>query len=222
MYVSSAQHRAFKGAALVPALVVKGEIEKGTTGEQALSKGLIQQETVPEKYRPATALADKEVIRPKVALAHIAAGQVLVDGMFVDPIKAQETAAKVIPEGQVAVTVSVDPIKGVAGLIAPGDRVNIMASSGDGGQRTLFENVMVLYIGATPAPAATTTAAVVIPPSNLITFSVPQIAAQKIVFAATQDTGIYLTLVPPGNKATPIPPTNAGNLFTGGPTPYEG
>lgn len=225
MYVGSAQNRAFKGAELVPAFVAAEAIPKGMAADEVLSKDFVKADKVPEKYRPAGALADKEAIRGKVALGNISAGQIVVDGMFVDPVVAQETAAKRIPAGQVAVTVQVDEVRGVAGLITPGDKVNIMAPSPEG-WRTLFENVDVLYIGQVPAaqagePAATTAGAPA-EARNLVTFAVPQFAAQKIVFASKTTEGIVLTLVPPGNPAKAVPPVGANNLFTGGVTPYEG
>ena len=72
------------------------------------------------------------MIRGKVALTKLSAGQIVVDGMFVEPRVAQVTAAQRIPAGQVAVTVSVDQVAGVAGLLVPGDKVNIMVSTPDG------------------------------------------------------------------------------------------
>jgi pilus assembly protein CpaB len=220
MYVSSAQDRAFHGAAMVPALVISGDIEKGTTGDAAL--GRIKTENVPKKFRPVAALTDKNQIRGKIALTHLATGQVLIEGMFADPRTAQETAAKRVPAGQVAVTVQVDEVRGVANLITPGDRVNIMTTLPDGTQRTLFTNVDVLFIGTTAAPAAGSTEAVTNPGSSLITFAVPQLAAERIVYASRQGTGIYLTLPSPDNKPAVVPPVNNTNLFPPGATPYEG
>ncbi len=222
VYVSSAQDRAFKGTTLVPALVVSGDIAKGTTGEAALEKGLIEGKSVPVRFRPEAAVVNKDALRGKVAAATVSRGQVLVQGMFSDPAVAQETAARRVPAGQVAVTTQVDDVGGVAGLVTPGDKVNIMTATPDGGERTLFENVTVLYIGATAAPQPGATQAVVNPGSNLITFAVPQAAAVRIVFASHQEHGIHLALVPPGNQAGPTPAVNNSNLFSGGPTPYEG
>lgn len=222
-YVNSVQSRAYKGAQLVRVFVVSKDIEKNLGGDEALGKGMIKADAIPAKFRPGTALTDKDVIKGKVALTKLSAGQVLVDGMFVDPRVAQVTAAKRIPAGQVALTVSVDPVHGVAGLVVPGDKVNLMtADPKDGSQRTLYQNVDVLYIGATAAPEAGSTQAVAAPTagSNLVTFAVPQEAAERIAFAARADGGIYMTLVPPDNQAQSPAPINPGNLFTGGATPY--
>lgn len=223
LYVDSAQDRAFKGTELVSALVVTGDVPKGVTGDEVLSKSLVKQESVPMRYRPETALTSEDAIRGKVAIANVAKGQVLVQGMFVDPIVAQETAAKRVPAGQVGVTVSVSDVTGVAGLITPGDMVNIYARGPDASEHLLFSNVNVLYIGKTPAPTAGATGAIAVEESNLVTFAVPPLAAAKIIYASQQENGIHLGLVNPENKPVPVPPVNAGNVYTqGGRTPYEG
>ena len=172
---------------------------------------------IPQKYRPTTAVNDINTIRGKVALNDLSTGQIVVDGMFVEPRVAQVSFAQRIPPGQVAVTISVDTVHGVAGLIVPGDQVNILASAPDG-TRYLFQNVNVLAVGTTPAPqpgetTATTTQSV---GGGQLTFAVPPVAAAKISIA----TNVYLTLVPPGNQPVPVPPVNQGNLFQGPLTPY--
>jgi pilus assembly protein CpaB len=218
-WLSGVQDRAYKDAKLVRVYKVTKDIEKGVAGDQALESESIRADKAPEEFRPATALTDVNVIRGKVALTKLAAGQVLVDGMFVDPRVAQVTAAQRIPAGQVAVTISVDQVRGVAGLLVPGDKVDMMVANGPNLQM-LFQNVNILFIGTSAAPEAGETQAVAPASSNLITFAVPAFAAQKIVQAA--NTGIYLVLVPPDNQPTPVPPATPGNLFTGGLTPYEG
>ena len=72
-------------AKLVRVFVVKADVEKILGGDQALADGLIKSDAIPEKFRPGSALTDKDVIEGKVALTRLSAGQVLVDGMFVDP-----------------------------------------------------------------------------------------------------------------------------------------
>src|SRR4029079_11113891 len=108
-------------------------------------------------------------------------GQIVVDGMFVEPRAATVSFAQRIPAGQVAISIQVDQIRGVANLVVPGDKVNILASAPDG-QRFLFQGVDVIAIGSTPAPqpgetTATTSQAL---GGGLITFAVPPLAAAKI------------------------------------------
>ena len=216
-YLNSVQDRAYADAKLVKVYRVDKDVKKGLPGEQAIDQSFVQSGDIPQKYRPTTALTDINAIRGKVALNDLSAGQIVVDGMFVDPRVATVSFAQRIPAGQVAVTVNVDQVHGVANLVVPGDQVNILANAPDG-ERYLFQNVNVLAVGSTPAPQPGDTSASTTPQggSGLITFAVPPLAAAKITVASN----MYLTLVPPGNQPIAVPPVNQGNLFTGPLTPY--
>ena len=56
--------------------------------------------------------------------------------------------------------------------------------------------------------------------NNMITFAVPQDAAERIVWASTSTGGLYLSLVPPDYQPTGIQPVNAGNVYSTTNTPY--
>ena len=216
-YLNNVQNRAYHNAKLVKVFRVSKDVKKGLPGEQAVDGSFVKSDDIPQKFRPTTALTDINAIRGKVALSDLSAGQVVVDGMFVEPRVAQVSFAQRIPAGQVAITISTDQVRGVAGLIVPGDKVNMLAAAPDG-ERFLFQNVNVLAIGNTPAPQPGETATT-LPAANsgLITFAVPPLAAEKIALAGAS---VYLTLVPPDNQPTPVPPVNPGNLFGGPLTPY--
>ena len=208
-YLNSVQDRAYDNAERVRVFVVAQNIAKGLPGEQALQQEFVRSDEIPREFRPGTAITDTTTIRGKVALSDLSVGQVLVDGMFVDPKIAQVSFSQRIPAGQVAVTVSVDQVRGVAGLLVPGDKVNLLVSDVGGGRRYLYQNVNILAIGTSAAPQVGETQAAVNPGSNLITFAVPPIAAARIVQAGD----LYLTLVPPDNQPVAIPPVDPGNLF---------
>jgi len=219
-WLNGVQDRAYAKAKRVQVFVVRKDVPKGTAGEQALSSELVKSGSAPQEFRPATALTDINAIRGKVALTNLSAGQIVVDGMFVDPKVAQVTAAQRVPAGQVAVTVSVDQVHGVAGLLTPGDKVNMMIQGADGKERFLFQNVNILFIGSTAAPQPGETQAAAPTASNMITFAVPPLAAEKIVLASNGG-GIYLTLVPPDNQPVSVPPVDPNSLTSGPLTPYE-
>jgi pilus assembly protein CpaB len=220
-FLSGSDRRAYKGATLVKVYKVTKDVPKGFSGDDAISTEKVKADEIPQEFRPGTALTDINILRGKVALTNLSANQVLVDGMFVDPRVAQVTAAQRIPSGQVAVSVSIDQVRGVAGLLVPGDKVNVMVGAPDG-EHTLYQNVSILYIGTTAAPQAGDTTAVTTPATgaNLITFAVPQDAAERIVFASNTPGGLYLSLVPPDYQPTAIPTVNPGNLFSTPLTPY--
>jgi pilus assembly protein CpaB len=223
LYLNSVQDRANSHAKLLKVFVVARDVEKGATGESVIASGQVKSGSVPEQYRPATALTDINQIKGKVSLTGLAAGQVIVDGQFVEPIAAQVTFSQRIPTGQVAVAVALDGVKAVGGLLVPGDKVDMVVpgspAAGSGGEAFLYQNVNILAIGSTAAPQPGETQAVSAGGGGIITFAVPPVAAEKILLAGA---GITLVLVPPDNQAVPIAGVDATNLFTGGLTPYAG
>ena len=218
-YLDTTQERANKDARLVEVYKVKKDIPKGFSGDQAIAEEFIELDEIPEKFRPLTSVTDINTIKGRVSLTSLSANQVVVDGQFVDPRIEQVTFSERIPQGQVAITLSFDQLRGVAGLLVPGDKVNmIIPDPRDGKQRFLFQNVNIIAIGGVAAPQAGETVAAANPGSNLITFAVPPLAAEKLVVAGAS---AYLTLVAPDNQPVSVPSVGPNELFTGGLTPYE-
>ena len=231
-YANTADERANKGAQLVQAYVVKKDIPKGTAGSKALDDEYIGQEKIPRKFLPANAITDPQKLRTQVAVSNLSAGLPIVAGNFASPQVAQESFAGMLQAGEQAVTLAVSDIEGVARLIAPDDRVNLMlttdkpAAPGQpgGGKETQYvlQRVKVLAVGnattlqpgQTPADVAPQQAGVAkTVDSSLMTFAVPAIDAEKLVHAS-QIGSIHLTLVPKDFTPAPVPPVNNGNLFS--------
>lgn len=210
-YLRGVEDRAFEGAKLVRVFLVDKDIPKGTPGDTAIAEEFIVADEIPQKVRPANAITSLEAIRGKVLVTALAKNQVVVDGQFVEPGVAQTTFAERIPQGQTAITISVDRVKGVANLLVPGDRVNIIVLDQAQG-RYLYQNVDILAIDKTAAPEAGNTQAVQAVNSGVITLAVPADAALRIAVAA-QTGALYLTLVPPDYQPADIPPVNPGNLY---------
>lgn len=226
-YVSSADQRAFDGAELVQVLMVKKDIAKGLPGERALDEGFIAVDQIPRKFYPARAVVDGQSLRGKVALAPLAAGLPVVDGSFVEPRVARESFAQRLDKGMQAVTLSVSDVQGVARLVVPGDRVNLMLTTGDGPAMTtqfVLQGIEVLAVGNStalqpgeqaPAQAEGQGQAGRAPTadSGLMTFAVPALDAERVVNASLAGV-IHLTLVPPDFTPAPVPPVNSGNLYS--------
>lgn len=218
LYMRGLERAAFGGAELVEVFVVVKDVPKGTPGETAIAQEAVAADSAPRKYRPGNALTTLDSIKGRVALVDLKVDTILTDGHFVEPRAAQVTFSQRIPAGNVAITVSVDQVRGVAGLLVPGDKVNILVNDGTA-QRVLFQNVLVIAIGTTAAPQAGETEAVTNPGSGLITFAVPPEAASRIVLASQQGGGLYLALVPQDNVPAPVLPVTPNNLFPTNLTP---
>lgn len=237
-YVNSADQRAQGNAKRVPVLVVKKDIPRGLSGREAQQQGYIKSSEIASEFKPATAINDVSVIQNKVAIAPLATGQVLVDGMFADPIQSSITFAGRVPDACgpnnaagkpspcVAITMSFDQVHGVAGVVVPGDFVNILLVGGGcnptappsaaaaaaqncATSRYLYQAVQVLFVdkSAVPLPGEQTAANAGAQPqasSGLLTFAVPPAAAQ--VLTSVDPAKMYLTLVPTNYAPVPLPP----------------
>lgn len=231
-YVGGVEAQANAGTQRVPVVRVARDIPRGLTGREAREQGYLEESAITAEFRPASAVVDLAAIDLNVAGTDLAAGQVLVDGMFVDPTDALLTAARRVPEGDVAITVSVDQVRGVAGLISPGDKItvfildpaDVVAVAEPGGvapeapvlannARSFFQGVEVLYVDRTPValpgeapPAEVEGEPEVAAPANsgLITLAVPRASAQLIASVLPED--LYLVLEAEGLGPEALPP----------------
>jgi Flp pilus assembly protein CpaB len=131
-YVGSVKDEAFGEAERVKVFVVKEGVPKGTYGEETSASGVIAEDEIPKKFWPENAIRSYDDIAGKVAVGDLAVNQVVTTDMFADPSTVQTTFSdrleKINGEDQVAISIQVDTVRGVAGLLQPGDFVNIMAT----------------------------------------------------------------------------------------------
>lgn len=133
-YVGGIQDKAYGNAEKVTVFVVKKTVAKGTYGEEASAKNLIAKDEIPRKFFPSNAVRDLGTdLRDKVAVNDIAVNQIVTTDMFADPTTVQTTFAdrleKIRGKDQVAITISVDNVRGVANLLQPGDYVNVLVTN---------------------------------------------------------------------------------------------
>lgn len=131
-YVGSVKDEAFGEAEKVKVFVVKQSVTKGTYGEETSASAAIAEDEIPKKFWPENAIRSFDDIAGKVAVGDLAVNQVVTTDMFADPSTVQTTFSdrleKINGEDQVAISIQVDQVRGVSGLLQPGDFVNIMAT----------------------------------------------------------------------------------------------
>jgi pilus assembly protein CpaB len=225
VYLHDVQQRAYHNAKMATVYVVKTAIPQGTPASTAIASGLVERSQIPLKFRPTNAVTDLASIRGDTAASTLPAGQILVDGLFITPTLAESPAIQAIPKGDVAITISVDQVHEVAGLVQPGAQVDLMVMLSNDTEQFLYQNVAVLAVGSTvaPQPGQATTASSQNSSSNLVTFAVPPQAAERIAYAASGGGGvqgpIYMALVPAGNHASQVPAITPAGLLPPSPTP---
>jgi pilus assembly protein CpaB len=128
-YVGGIEDRANEQAERVEVFKVERDIPKSLTGDAAINQGYIVEARIPREFLPANSVRNIESLVGLVALNDLSANQVLVEGMFVDPQVTLVSNAERLDDDMVTVTIGVDALRGVNGLLAPGDKVNLLVTA---------------------------------------------------------------------------------------------
>lgn len=232
---------------LVDVLVAAAPIAKGTPADQAIATELV---TIDQRRRadlPTNYVTRQAEIAGQVASVDLGGGEVITPMMFVADNALSGSYGTTLDKGNVAITISVDEASGVAGLIQPGDSVNIFAAAkttaegvdasslggGEGGGWLLpvpyvaaFQDVKVLAVGTNlgepvaNAEGGEAAAAPAPSASGMITVQLPP--DQALLLASIKGAALQLTLNRPDYEPVPMPfvgnvPTFGGEL---GVSPY--
>lgn len=206
----------------VSVLVAKKEIPKGV----ALDESMLESKIYEEKYLQPEAITSLDRISGMVTIARIAKGEQVTMSKLAHSREAGGLA-EVTPIGKRAITISIDNISALAGMVKAGDYVDVIAMLPVPAQTTegkqvmqtttvpLFQNVLVLAVGQETSSAAAKTsryrkeeAAEKKEASPLITLALDPQEANLIAFVQEQGR-IRLTLRSPADsKIEPIQQAN--------------
>lgn len=193
LYVNGVDERAAADYKLVDVLVATAPISAGTSAQAAQEAGALDlRPFLARSVRDLPALSDVSSISSQVALAAIPAGSPILSSQFGTP---GEASVLPINEGDIAITVNMDDVGRVAGFVQPGSKVVLFlttaevsgSNSGQEVTRVLLPEVDVIAAGQTTVTTTTgsgenqQTEEV---SKALLTLSVNQTEAQKIVYAA--------------------------------------
>jgi pilus assembly protein CpaB len=228
-YLTDADSRAEAKKDLVPVLVAKNKIARGTVFDTVVTDKLYEQKDIPKdslapgQIEPADTEQLLSLYKGKVAATDIFAGTPLVSEQFVQSSQLVSTVAGAIPKGKQAVTVNLDQTHSVGGFVTPGDEVNVLvhlpvkSEDGKTSQVTAFlmPGVKVIAVGAstvlptngttnnatqTANDGTTPTTQPQVQPTSLITLQVTPRQAEQIIHAVEMGS-VWLSLNPPDFKA---------------------
>jgi len=126
-YVRGVESESAEQNQLVEVLVATGPVAKGTSADEAITTKLI----APAKRRradlPAAVVTRNAEIAGQVAAVDLSGGEIISSTMFVAETDMSGSKGTSLDKGNVAISFSVDQAAGVAGLVQPGDSINILA-----------------------------------------------------------------------------------------------
>ncbi len=207
MYVSRVETESTQGLVTRPVLVANRSIPAGTTGTDIAAAEAFDVKEVPQRYIAPGAFTSPEQLANLTLADDIAAGEQLTSSRFAT----SQTAAflEQFPKGTEALALPLDYVKGVAGHVRPGDRINAYVTAsgglkrgggrfvgltvpssarvfGSGGKTVLL--LPKLQVIEVPVPAQGQ------PASTMVLAVSPQEAA--ILIHAQQTATLWFTLVP--------------------------
>lgn len=220
LYVRGADNRAQASQQPVQVLQAVTRISPGETMADALAAGKIRLGSVPKAQVLVGAVNTTTGMEKNVALSTIYPNEQIISSKF-GTAGDQETLT--IPDGSIAISISLTDTGRVAGFVAPGAHVAIFVNTtpkdGDGkatGSRLLLDDVPVIAVGATTAvsaPADTKAApASGAPLETLFTLAVTQDQAERIMLADAQG-DLNFALLNDKSKVSPGPGVDSSNLF---------
>lgn len=124
VYVKKVENKYVQNYDFVTVLVAKKSIPPGST----LENEMIDEKKVPKEYMDANALApkDRELVLGQTVSIGLKAGQQI---SWADlGVREAEGLSGIIKEGERAITIPVDEVTGVAGLLSPNDHVDILGT----------------------------------------------------------------------------------------------
>jgi pilus assembly protein CpaB len=220
LYVRGADNRAEASQQPVQVLKAVKQIDAGQTLAAAQSQGKLVLGTVPRKQVLTGAVNSVSGLENKVALSVIYPNEQIITAKF-GAAGDQETLS--IPDGNIAISVTLTDTGRVAGFVTPGANVAIFASTtangakGGDSTRLLLPKVPVIAVGATTTISKTTTSAAGAQtteqlPNTLFTLSVSESDAEKVMYASSHGE-LTFGLLNAKSKVTPGSGVTSQNLF---------
>jgi len=127
-YVRGVENRSDEAAQMVEVVVAAGPIPKGSSSDQAIEGQQLVMEKRRQDELPANPVRRFADIQGQVAAVDLGGGEVITASMFVSPTALTGSKSASLDKGNVAITITVDQAAGVAGLVQPGDNINILAN----------------------------------------------------------------------------------------------
>jgi pilus assembly protein CpaB len=180
-YVRGAEDRALKGEQPMNVLVVKEAIPKGTKVEDLAGK--IRTERVPAKVVADGALSSVNSVAGQVTAVELLPGDQLVASRFMPSSQAGLIG---LPPGLLQVTVSLDPVRALAGEVREGDTVGVLVSFDEPETtRLILHKVPVTRVRSASGSQVTSNPQGDTPTTNLfVTLALDGPNVEKVVFAA--------------------------------------
>lgn len=136
-YLQDARSNIASESQPIEVFVAQEDVPQGTSADEMIAKKMAVLQEVPRRFTAAGACSTPKAVEGMVLATPLTRGQQLTTDQFAAPSVAG--LAFSIPKQQLALTIPVDEVNGVGGLVKPGDHVVLYAtfSPGPKGEKDL-------------------------------------------------------------------------------------
>ncbi len=204
-YFHARERELLRRGELVEVLVAKRYIP----AYARIEKDFLALKEIPREYVPRGAALDYQDIHQQLSLVPFNAGEPI---LFNKLSPGTQALASSIPEGRRAFTMPVDSFSGLAGLVRPGDLVDLLfmaeaKASPTASASTLFQGVKVLAAGELLSQEEGKA-----PTGGSVTLALTPLESQLALFALSRGL-LHLSLRPPGDtRLLPSAPVTQADL----------
>ncbi|ADI02674.1 Flp pilus assembly protein CpaB [Syntrophothermus lipocalidus] len=204
---------------LVQVVVAATDIPKNSV----ITREKVKLELVPAQFAHPAAVRDLDEVVGRVAASYIVAGEEILSAKIISDAEKTNKLAYAVPMGKRAVSVPVNAVSGVSGLVRPGDRVDVIATvelaSGQENVAVtsfILQDVEVLAVDQNldetkPVPAAKEEAA----PATTVTLAVTPEEARPLVLASEQGSIRLALRAPADHDRVMLPPVRLVDIVGG-------
>lgn len=204
-------------------VVAKEDIPRGAH----IERRMVALQKMPEQSIQPRATSSIERVIDKITIAPISEGEQILLNKLASSAQAFDSLSYHTPPGKRAITIPVDNISSVGGMIRPSDYVDILGvvpeivKTLDGEQVTryatvpLFQKVLVLAVGSSlkGAPAVQTKRGERSPVANTITIALSPQETTMIAFVQEQGKLRFILRSPADTEVSQVYPANWDTLF---------
>lgn len=222
-YINSARSEVAASSEPIEVLVAQEDIPRGAAAEELIAGGMIALEQVPQRYVAADAISSERAIEGQVLNTPLSKGEQVTVARFSLPSAAG--LAYSVPGDQVAIAIPVDEVRGISGMVRPGDRVAVFVTiespdetlEGAKVTRLLIPEAKVVAMGtalsAEPVQQTAQGDGGTLVTENreeaaapsVMTLAVPPADAEKLIFS--EEVGsVWITLLPATAETGPTAP----------------
>ncbi|NTW05631.1 MAG: Flp pilus assembly protein CpaB [Peptococcaceae bacterium] len=184
------------------------------SARQVISKEMIYFKKIPANYTGSGIISKTENILGKITKSEIFPGEQILESNLFQKTGTDKGLSVLIDEGYRAMTISVDEISGLFGMIRPGDYIDILATiqvEKSDITSTLVQNIKVLAVNSSldaqkNTPANETS-------SKAITVLLDPSQAQHVALASQKGKIQLILRGPSDNRKLALPSTNGSHLI---------